>query len=357
MGIEAHLLSFHCLRSAGRRRVGIAGQVGLVTEVGVDLTDNAPSPAGSAHSVEDAWKHVLAQAEVSGRQWLKTTKVLTVHESTLMVAVPNEFTREHIETRQRDAIEEVLSDYFKRPMRLAITIEPDLELNLEPPERVVEPDLPPATFIPKSDVQPGQLHAVDAALPKRAADPMPQDDGDRLNPRYTFDNFVIGPSNRFAHAAAVAVAEAPGKAYNPLMIYGESGLGKTHLLHALGHYLRAYYEGVRVKYVSTEEMTNEFINAVSENRMSSFRRDYREMDVLLIDDVQFLESKTQTQEEFFQADRDDLGPPAQGLGGAGRAVAQPFRVGPDHRHPATRRGDPNRESAAQGPDRQPAGGG
>ena len=299
MGIEAHLLSFHCLRSAGRRRVGIAGQVGLVTEVGVDLTDNAPSPAGSAHSVEDAWKHVLAQAEVSGRQWLKTTKVLTVHESTLMVAVPNEFTREHIETRQRDAIEEVLSDYFKRPMRLAITIEPDLELNLEPPERVVEPDLPPATFIPKSDVQPGQLHAVDAALPKRAADPMPQDDGDRLNPRYTFDNFVIGPSNRFAHAAAVAVAEAPGKAYNPLMIYGESGLGKTHLLHALGHYLRAYYEGVRVKYVSTEEMTNEFINAVSENRMSSFRRDYREMDVLLIDDVQFLESKTQTQEEFF----------------------------------------------------------
>ena len=118
--------------------------------------------------------------------------------------------------------------------------------------------------------------------------------------RYTFDNFVIGSSNRFAHAAAVAVAEAPGKAYNPLMIYGESGLGKTHLLHALGHYVRNYYSNVRVKYVSTEEMTNEFINAVGENRTAEFRRKYRDdVDVLLIDDIQFLEGKTQTQEEFF----------------------------------------------------------
>jgi len=122
---------------------------------------------------------------------------------------------------------------------------------------------------------------------------------DRLNPKYTFENFVIGASNRFAHAAAVAVAEAPGKAYNPLLIYGGSGLGKTHLLHALGHYMRQYYQDLRVRYVSTEEMTNDFINAISENRMVEFRRRYRDVDVLLIDDIQFLESKIQTQEEFF----------------------------------------------------------
>ena len=110
---------------------------------------------------------------------------------------------------------------------------------------------------------------------------------------------MIGNSNRFAHAAAVAVAEAPGKAYNPLMIYGDSGLGKTHLLHAVGHYIRNYYDRVRVKYVSTEELTNDFINAVSDNRTADFRRQYRDVDVLLIDDIQFLEGKIQTQEEFF----------------------------------------------------------
>ncbi len=120
-----------------------------------------------------------------------------------------------------------------------------------------------------------------------------------MNPKYSFENFVIGSSNRFAHAAAVAVAETPGKSYNPLMIYGESGLGKTHLLHALGHYVRHYYDRVRVRYVSTEELTNDFINAISENRTAEFRRRYRDVDVLLIDDIQFLESKIQTQEEFF----------------------------------------------------------
>ena len=122
---------------------------------------------------------------------------------------------------------------------------------------------------------------------------------DRLNPKYSFETFVIGNSNRFAHAAAVAVAEAPGKSYNPLMIYGESGLGKTHLLHAVGHYVRNYYDRVRVRYVSTEELTNDFINSISENRTADFRRTYREVDVLLVDDIQFLEGKNQTQEEFF----------------------------------------------------------
>ena len=121
----------------------------------------------------------------------------------------------------------------------------------------------------------------------------------RLNPKYSFETFVIGSSNRFAHAAAIAVAENPGKSYNPLTIYGDSGLGKTHLLHALGHYVRSYFDRVRVRYVSTEELTNDFINSISQNKGAEFRRRYREIDVLLIDDIQFLEGKEQTQEEFF----------------------------------------------------------
>ncbi len=121
----------------------------------------------------------------------------------------------------------------------------------------------------------------------------------RLNPKYTFETFVIGSSNRFAHAAAVAVAEAPAKAYNPLFIYGDSGLGKTHLLHAIGHYAQSLYQGVKVRYVSSEEFTNDFINMIRDGKQDGFRRRYRDVDVLLVDDIQFLENKEGTQEEFF----------------------------------------------------------
>ena len=121
----------------------------------------------------------------------------------------------------------------------------------------------------------------------------------RLNPKYTFETFVIGSSNRFAHAAAVAVAEAPAKAYNPLFIYGDSGLGKTHLLHAIGHYAQTLYAGLRVRYVSSEEFTNEFINMIRDGKQDGFRRRYRDIDILLVDDIQFLENKEGTQEEFF----------------------------------------------------------
>ncbi|MFI8947756.1 chromosomal replication initiator protein DnaA [Streptomyces sp. NPDC053750] len=140
---------------------------------------------------------------------------------------------------------------------------------------------------------PGPLAAQPAPAPG------PGEPTARLNPKYLFDTFVIGASNRFAHAAAVAVAEAPAKAYNPLFIYGESGLGKTHLLHAIGHYARSLYPGTRVRYVSSEEFTNEFINSIRDGKGDSFRKRYREMDILLVDDIQFLADKESTQEEFF----------------------------------------------------------
>ncbi|MDV3219978.1 chromosomal replication initiator protein DnaA [Intrasporangium sp.] len=136
--------------------------------------------------------------------------------------------------------------------------------------------------------------------PLRQQRPEPAQASDtRLNPKYTFDTFVIGASNRFAHAAAVAVAEAPAKAYNPLFVYGESGLGKTHLLHAIGHYARTMFPNVRVRYVNSEEFTNDFINSIRDDKASAFQSRYRSVDVLLIDDIQFLQGKLQTQEEFF----------------------------------------------------------
>lgn len=246
-------------------------------------------PTSVDETLTKAWQHVLNHADQSSRAWLKSSHPLTVHETVVLIAVPSEFARERLETRQRSEIEQALSDYFHNSMRIAVTVQPDLELDLQPPDPPRPPDITP-TELTRRDVAPDVSPGAPA---------VERSDQDRLNPKYTFDNFVIGDSNRFAHAAAAAVAEGPGKAYNPLLVYGDSGLGKTHLLHAIGHYVRDYFEDVRVKYVSTEELTNDFINAISENRTTAFRRTYRDVDVLLIDDIQFLESKIQTQEEFF----------------------------------------------------------
>ncbi len=238
-------------------------------------------PGSGNETLDQAWSHIWAQSEPSARGWLSATRPITLHESLLIIAVPDEFTRERVESRLRTTLEAQLSDYLGRPMQLATTIDPSAATGFTPPAPAAEPELPlPNPVVPSRPSHRGS-------------------GSDRLNPKYSFETFVIGDSNRFAHAAAAAVAEAPGKAYNPLMIYGDSGLGKTHLLHAVGHYIRSYYDRVKVKYVSTEELTNDFINSISENRTAEFRRAYREVDVLLVDDIQFLEAKIQTQEEFF----------------------------------------------------------
>ena len=262
-----------------------------VGRVGRDAEVDTAGPEDRPPTAEAAWATVTKDVDVPTRAWLKSTKALTMHESTVVVAVSSEFARERIETRLRVQLEERLSDIFHRPMRLAITIEPDLELNLGAPDPVLDDELEGEQIDLTPAPRPEPSRGPSAATASRG--------GDRLNPKYTFETFVIGDSNRFAHAAAAAVAEQPGKSYNPLVIYGDSGLGKTHLLHAIGHYVRNYYERARVRYVSTEELTNDFINAISENRTAQFRRTYRDVDVLLIDDIQFLESKIQTQEEFF----------------------------------------------------------
>src|SRR5690606_28808823 len=134
-------------------------------------------------------------------------------------------------------------------------------------------------------------HTTRGFTPKQAprGNRRPDVEPPHLNPRYMFDTFVIGSSIRFAHAATGAVAETLGKAYNPLHVYGESGLGKTHLLHAIGHYASTMYPGTRVRYVSSEEFTNDFINSIRDDKASAFQRRYRDVDVLLIDDIQFLE--------------------------------------------------------------------
>jgi chromosomal replication initiator protein len=209
-----------------------------------------------------------------------------VMTGTLYLDVPNDLTAAQLNKRLRGVILEALSQASTDGEVTAFRV-------------VVNPELVDAHLTTPLTVQTAPIETP-PPVPEERPEPAGGGRADtRLNPKYTFDRFVIGQSNRFAHAAAVAVAEAPAKAYNPLFIYGDSGLGKTHLLHAIGDYALSLYPGIRVRYVSSEEFTNDFINSIANNRGSAFQARYRDVDILLIDDIQFLQGRAETQEAFF----------------------------------------------------------
>ena len=233
--------------------------------------------------LEDLWSGVINSiSSPQNRAFLTLTKPLGLLKSeggsNLLVAAPNGFAKDVLESRLKVALNDALSERLGERINIAVTIDESLDVP------VVESE--PEAEAPRA----GTGRQETGAKPQESA---------QLNPRYIFETFVIGASNRFAHAAAVAVAEAPAKAYNPLFIYGESGLGKTHLLHAIGAYAKELYSGLRVRYVSSEEFTNDFINSIRDDKSSVFQRRYRDLDILLVDDIQFLENKERTQEEFF----------------------------------------------------------
>ncbi len=211
---------------------------------------------------------------------------------TLYLEVPNDLTREILNNRVRPSIIDAMAGNadFGGATNFAVVVNPDIEQAFAPAQSSYSDPEPLAASAPIG--APLVYSAPASTVYTNTFDT-------RLNPNYTFDTFVTGDSNRFAHAAAFAAAEAPGKAYNPLFIYGDSGLGKTHLLHAIGHYALSLYPRIKVRYVSSEEFTNDFINAIGSNRSSAFQEVYRDIDLLLIDDIQFLQGKDQTQEAFF----------------------------------------------------------
>jgi chromosomal replication initiator protein len=246
---------------------------------------------------EAALDHLATDDEIGPQQraFIALTRPVRVLDDMVILAAPNEFTRDVLSSRLEPNVCRALAQALGHDVRLAITVDADQAPVLDEDTTDALADSTYATQPPEPDDQ-----AIFGGTGRpRPAPPEAEDDAHRLNPKYVFDTFVIGSSNRFAHAAAVAVAEQPARAYNPLFIYGDSGLGKTHLLHAIGHYTRALYAGARVRYISSEEFTNEFINSIRDDRYGSFQARYRNVDVLLVDDIQFLSGKVQTQEEFF----------------------------------------------------------
>ncbi|SEO40426.1 chromosomal replication initiator protein [Amphibacillus marinus] len=231
-------------------------------------------------NIEELWASTLLAikekvSKPSFDTWLKNTNANSITEDTLIISAPNEFARDWLENRYTNLISEAIFEVTGAKLKTKFIIpEDESETN-------------------------DQASNQTAKVPKHNA--LDQNDHSKtmLNDKYTFNTFVIGSGNRFAHAASLAVAEAPAKAYNPLFIYGGVGLGKTHLMHAIGHYVLDHNPSAKVVYLSSEKFTNEFINSIRDNKAENFRSKYRNVDVLLIDDIQFLAGKEQTQEEFF----------------------------------------------------------
>ena len=222
--------------------------------------------------VQEAWNDILEKLESrlsrhSFETWLQSAQPIGIYDHELFIEVPDHFSKEWLTTHYSLTIKEILKDI----------IEDDIELR----------------FVTVGEI-PDSL--LDKIKDSKYAQGMEKA---HLHNRYTFDTFVVGSGNRFAHAASLAVAEAPAEAYNPLFIYGGVGLGKTHLMHAIGHHITNSKRDLKITYVTTERFTNELITSIQENKMSKFRANYRNIDILLVDDIQFLEKKERTQEEFF----------------------------------------------------------
>ncbi|MFW0789973.1 chromosomal replication initiator protein DnaA [Gordonia sp. CPCC 205333] len=282
-------------------------------------------------SFSEVWGRVVAELNADSdaidhhpltrqqKAWLSLVHPLTLAEGFALLTVPTPLVQEQIERTLREPIRSALSRHLGQPVELGVRIAPPSEESApasdEPAPTVFDaPQTGPTNQAAGINDHPERRHFSGRDEPDSATRGdwsayFNNDTADTsltgptarsLHPRYTFDTFVIGASNRFAHASAVAVSEAPARAYNPLFIWGESGLGKTHLLHAAGHYAQRLFPGMRVKYVSTEEFTNDFINSLRDDRRVAFKRRYRDdIDILLVDDIQFLMGREGIQEEFF----------------------------------------------------------
>jgi len=232
----------------------------------------------------NASAEILAE-QVSQAVWASTFKEvrgLYLDENCLTISVPNSLIRDRIDQRYRGLVAATVSDVHQDSLALEIRVDPSVELIDDLDDLL-------------GNLSRDNTGSVGSKVERQAIPERPAN----INAKYTFESFVTGPSNRFAQAAALSVAETPARSYNPLFVYGAAGLGKTHLLQAIAHYVTENYPTYRIRYISTETLLNEFIDAIRNNGQLEFKRRYREVDVLLVDDVQFMEGKEQLQEEFF----------------------------------------------------------